>query len=236
MNKDTLDKNLESELESEKEIRSREIKSFARRISKSLSERKKYLLREILPNYKFCLDKLDADSKVYLEIGFGMGENLINLAEKNKNDKNKFFIGAEVYLNGVVAVVSKLEELVGLKNIFLHPDDVNYLFDEIPDNFLEGVYILFPDPWTKNRQKKKRLMNDDRILKIKNKIKNNGYLIFASDIIDYFESVKISLLKSDFLESDIKPHLEGYRETKYHRKAVLENRIPNFICVTKNIE
>jgi release factor glutamine methyltransferase len=215
--------------------KSREIKSFARRISKSLSSRKKYLLSEILPNYRFCLDKLDANSKVYLEIGFGMGENLINLAERNKDDKNKFFIGAEVYLNGVVAVISKLEEL-GLQNIFLHPDDVNDLIDEIPDNFLEGVYILFPDPWTKNRQKKKRLMNDDRILKIKNKIKDNGYLIFASDIIDYFENVKISLLKSGFSESDIKPHMEGYKETKYHRKAVIEKRIPSFICVAKNIK
>lgn len=209
-----------------------EIKSFARRISKSLSGRKKYLLKNVLPNYKFSLDRLNKESKIYLEIGFGMGENLINLAEKYRSDKNKFFIGAEVYLNGVVAVISKLEEL-NLENVFLHPDDVNNLFEEIPNNFLENVYILFPDPWPKNRQKKKRLINDNRIVKIKSKIKNGGYLIFASDIKDYFEDVKTKLLENDFVESDMKSHMEHYKETKYHKKALLENRIPNFICVRK---
>lgn len=209
-----------------------EIKSFARRISKSLSDRKKYLLKEVLPNYKFHLDKLTPDSKIYLEIGFGMGENIINLAEKYSDDKNKFFVGAEVYLNGVVAVISKIEEM-NAKNVFLHADDVNDLFDEIPDNFLESVYILFPDPWPKNRQKKKRLINDNRVEKIRSKIKNGGYLIFASDISDYFEDVKITLLKNGFIESILEPHMEHYKETKYHKKALLENRIPSFICVRK---
>ena len=47
--------------------------------------------------------------KTSLEIGFGSGENLLNLIDKA--DINRHFIGCEPYLNGLASFILKLNLL-----------------------------------------------------------------------------------------------------------------------------
>lgn len=207
-------------------------KTFARRVGKSLTAGNKDALSNILPRFLFSQSKIQAMAytKIYLEIGFGMGEHLLNQMSINRDS---FYIGSDVYLNGVAGFLRKAADN-GLSNYQIWPDDVDLLFDKLPDNSLEGIYILFPDPWPKRRHIRKRLLNETRLIILKNKLKNGGSLYFASDINDYFDSV-VTIINKDrsftiLNESYNIPH-EGYIETNYHQKALRQGRVPKFLHI-----
>lgn len=165
---------------------------------------------------------------IILEIGVGMGEHFVHQAAKNPNI---FFIGVEVYLNGIANVL-KLAIQQNVSNFLLWPDDLDLIINYLPDKQLDGIYILFPDPWPKNKQRKKRIFNIQRLAILQDKLKDGGFLSFASDIPDYFSaSLKLIINNKNFslqeAEDFSKPH-SNYITTKYHSKAINEGRTANF--------
>ncbi len=205
-------------------------KTFSRRSGKTLTDLSKKTLEEFLPIYLYSSEKFNQSNykKTFLEIGFGMGEHFISQVT---NNSDSLLIGAEVFINGVARTLKLLKNLQ-VTNFLIWPDDVDIFFEQIPDNSLDGVYILFPDPWPKRKNINKRLVNSKRLEIIKRKLKNDGFISFASDIEDYFLAVQ-KLLKDDSILSlknedfDI-PH-DGYITTKYHLKAKKEEREAKFI-------
>lgn len=205
-------------------------RTFARRIGKRLSDQNKELLANVLSKHLFSKELLafNDNQKKYLEIGFGMGEHLFNQVTLNPAN---LYIGVEVYLNGVANFL-KLVAKSQNDNFLIWPDDLDIILKDIPNCSLQGVYVLFPDPWHKRRYMKKRLMNKERLELLKLKLKIGGFIAFASDIEDYFENVKKLFLEdkeliiqnTDFLT----PH-EGYIITKYHQKSIKENRKAQFL-------
>jgi release factor glutamine methyltransferase len=204
-------------------------KTFARRIGKRLSDYNKELLTQILPKYEFSNKMFTSSSKQkkFLEIGFGMGEHLFHQATLNPES---LYVGAEVYLNGVANFL-KLITQENHNNFLIWPNDLDMMVQDIPDNSLDGIYILFPDPWHKRKYLKKRLVNKDRLNIFKLKLKHGGFIDFASDIEDYFEDVKKLFAQDNQLiinSNFLIPH-EDYIATKYHQKAIKENRLVQFL-------
>ena len=204
-------------------------KTFARRIGKRLSDCNKELLAKVLPKYEFSSKRFVSNAKKtkILEIGFGMGEHLFHQSTLNPDI---LYVGVEVYLNGVANFL-KLITQTNNDNFFIWPNDLDMMLQDIPDHSLDGIYILFPDPWHKRRYLKKRLVNQDRLNIFKLKLKQGGFIDFASDIEDYFEDVKKLFTQDNQLiinTNFLVPH-EGYVTTKYHRKAIKENRLVQFL-------
>ncbi|MCZ6896917.1 MAG: bifunctional peptide chain release factor N(5)-glutamine methyltransferase PrmC/tRNA (guanosine(46)-N7)-methyltransferase TrmB [Rickettsia endosymbiont of Ixodes ricinus] len=207
-------------------------RSYARRIGKSLSGVQQNLLDNELPKYLFSKEKLESEKhKVFLEIGFGMGEHFINKARLNPD---ALFIGVEVYLNGVANVL-KLASEQNITNFLLFPNNLDLILNDLPNNSLDGIYILFPDLRIKNKQKKKRIFNKERLKILQDKLKDNGNLVFTSDIENYFYEA-IELIKQngsfEIMNKDdyLKPH-DNYVMTKYHQKAIKANRTPKFMIL-----
>lgn len=124
----------------------------------------------------------------------------------------------------------KIEEV---ENVLLWPDDVDLVLDKIKIRLAE-LYILFPDPWPKKNQKKRRIINQDRIEILVQMLEGNFY--FASDIEDYFQQVEDLVTKVPELKiiySGDKPY-EGYVKTKYHQKAENEGRKVQYLIAEKN--
>ena len=46
-----------------------------------------------------------------------------------------------------------------IKNIRIFPDDVNLLFPFIKDETFSRIFVLYPDPWPKNRNENRRMIN-----------------------------------------------------------------------------
>jgi release factor glutamine methyltransferase len=205
-------------------------RSYARRIGKSLSSLQQNLLKNELPNYLFSPEKIKSEKrKIFLEIGFGMGEHFIHQAKTNSK---ALFIGVEVYLNGVANVL-KLAQEQNVTNFLLWSNNLDFILYELPNKILDGIYILFPDPWAKNKQKKKRILNQERLNILQSKLKTNGSFIFASDIEDYFnETLKLIQQNPNFQivnnNDYYQPH-DNYIITKYHQKAINEGRAAKFI-------
>ncbi len=199
-------------------------RSFARRICRGLSATGKGLLENALPEFSIELDNpyklIPPHSARFLEIGFGMGDNIVNMAIASPG---KYFIGAEPYKNGIVRVLRNIKEHE-LKNLLIWPDDVSLLLPALPDNSLNGIYVLFPDPWPKRRHQKRRLVNEDFILMLSQKLARECKLYFASDVKDYAEEVLRLLLCCKNLQASGSGALDSeYFSTKYHSKALEKN-------------
>ncbi|WP_028110428.1 tRNA (guanosine(46)-N7)-methyltransferase TrmB [Ferrimonas futtsuensis] len=124
------------------------------------------------------------EAPVVLEIGFGMGKSLVEMAAA---EPEKNFIGIEVHGPGVGACLMYAEEL-GVKNLRVYEHDaVEILGDCIPDASLDRVQLYFPDPWHKKRHHKRRIVQPEFIESVRNKLKMGGVFHMATDWEHYAE-------------------------------------------------
>jgi tRNA (guanine-N7-)-methyltransferase len=208
----------------------KKIKSFSRRVSKNLSKLSRQILTDNLPLYSYNEECFNHCNNLYIEIGCGTGEHLINQAILNPQNQ---YLGVEPYLNGIVRVLKDIE-INKINNIHLFADDIDLILDKIPMS--KGFYILFPDPWPKSKHIKRRLVNQDRLNLLIDKLNIGGIIYFVSDIQDYFDSVKELFEKSRSLKIESQLHHQPYPDyvqTKYHRKAIEEKRIVQFLLASK---
>lgn len=121
---------------------------------------------------------------VVLEIGFGMGKSLVEMA---KNAPDKDFIGIEVHRPGVGTCLAEAAEanLTNLR-VFEH-DAVEVLADCIADNSLHTVQLFFPDPWHKKRHHKRRIVQPEFVEKLRVKLQQGGVFHMATDWENYAE-------------------------------------------------
>lgn len=119
-----------------------------------------------------------------LEIGFGMGKSLVEMATASPE---KDFIGIEVHRPGVGACLADAAA-AHLSNIrvFEH-DAVEILQQCIPDESLSRVQLYFPDPWHKKRHHKRRIVQPDFVELIRKKLKRDGEFHMATDWEPYAE-------------------------------------------------
>jgi tRNA (guanine-N7-)-methyltransferase len=124
------------------------------------------------------------NNPVVLEIGFGMGASLVEMA-KNAPEKN--FIGIEVHLPGVGACLSAAHE-AGVNNLRVYEHDaVEILRDCIADESLDTVQLFFPDPWHKKRHHKRRIVQAEFVESLRSKLKMGGVFHMATDWENYAE-------------------------------------------------
>ena len=193
---------------------------FGRSKSRALSKSKKFFYinykKDFLVNFEQI--KLVKHKNFILEIGFGFGENLLFQATKHPEN---YFIGIDPFINGVANVVQKAKEL-NLNNISILDTPVQKVLDNFSDNLFSKVFVLFPDPWMKNKQKKRRLLNYLFLEKILKKMRTKSTLIFATDYQDYFNFVikEVSLLrkKIDTFKYSL-GNKHPIADTKYSNKA-----------------
>ena len=140
----------------------RRIRSFVRREGR-LTRGQDRALQELWPvmGVEFRDEMLDLaklfgrEAPVVLEIGFGMGKSLVEMAAAAP-EKN--FIGIEVHRPGVGACLTSAQE-AGITNLrlFCH-DAVEVLEHMIPNGSLSCLQLFFPDPWHKSRHHKRRIV------------------------------------------------------------------------------
>ena len=171
--------------------------------------------------------------KITLEIGFGSGENLYSLLVNNRND---YFIGCEPYLNGLAAFIAKIDEDL-YNRIKLFRYDVRILLSMLPENFLDNIFILFPDPWPKSRHQKRRIINNNNIDLLINSLKVNGIIYTATDVQGYFHTM---IKTFENCKKTIIVNKNSYRDrpdkiisTRYEKKAKEKKRTTFYLIAKK---
>lgn len=81
-----------------------------------------------------------------VEIGFGMGNSLIEQAETHPDTD---FIGIEVHSPGVGKLLDEVDKR-GLTNLRIYKEDALAVLEKcLPEGSLTTVQLFFPDPWPK---------------------------------------------------------------------------------------
>ena len=192
------------------------------------------LMETLLPTLAIDLEDplYDAQDQVWLEIGFGGGEHLAHQAALNPHVT---VIGAEAYLNGVAKLLSEVEAR-NLANVRIHYGDARVLLEKLPARSIDRVYLLYPDPWPKGRQNKRRFVNAENLAALHRILKPQGQFWFASDIADYgdwtLDHVTTSTLFT--VEGEGTQPFENWVQTRYEAKARREGRSTAYLRFQKS--
>ena len=155
---------------------------------------------------------------VVLEIGFGMGASLVEMAQAAPD---RDFIGIEVHRPGVGKLLHTMAEQ-RVDNIRAYCDDaVEVLQQCIPDASLAGVQIFFPDPWHKKKHNKRRLIQAEFVRLLASRLQDGAYLHCATDWQPYAEQ----MLEVLGAETSLRNSSEGYApKPDYRPLTKFENR------------
>ena len=97
------------------------------------------------------------------------------------------------------------------------------------------MFILFPDPWPKKRQTKRRLVTPALIRSLSRILRGGGELRFASDDMDYVRVALQMIVNNDsFIWTahraiDWRQRPTDWPETRYERKALSAGRKPAYL-------
>ncbi len=169
--------------------------------------------------------------EIHMEIGFGAGEHLAGLAERNPRIG---FIGCEPFVNGVAALLSKIEA-DGIANIRLYDDDVRQLMPLLPAAELKKIYILFNDPWPKTRHHRRRLTSSDTLDAFARLLVDGGDLQFASDHTEFAAWTLERFLNHPAFEwtvrtaDDWRSQPADWVATRYEEKALSRGATPAYL-------
>jgi tRNA (guanine-N7-)-methyltransferase len=210
---------------------------YGRSKGKKLRAHQSELMRDLAPRLQADLAALregglfEPGRELWLEIGFGGGEHLLARAAERPDVG---FIGCEPFVNGVAKLLAGIEAQ-GLANIRIHADDATALIEAAPDAAFSRVYLLYPDPWPKRRQQKRRFISIRNVESLARVLKPGGELRFATDIDDYAGWTLRHLLASSAFAwtaktaDDWRRPWEGWAPTRYERKARREGRASAYL-------
>ncbi len=161
------------------------------------------------------------DGPLVLEIGFGMGDSLVEMAAAAP-DSN--FIGIEVHRPGVGKLMHSMAAR-GVDNIRVYCHDaVEVLQNCVADQSLDRVQIFFPDPWHKKRHHKRRLIQPPFVDLLVSRLKPGAILHLATDWENYAEQMMEVLSANGELANsrppgEYAPRPESRPLTKFERRG-----------------
>ena len=198
----------------------KEVRSYVKRNSRLTDSHKSHLedhhgfLYTTLP-----LERLESARYVGLEIGFGTGDSLLDVA---KQHPDQLWVGVEVYEIGIASVIRQAKAQA-LENIILLNGDALLLTASSDQGLFDHVRIFFPDPWPKKKHHKRRLVNPENLDHFSSIIKPGGVLHFATDHLGYAEDCQLYLTEHPAF-GEVGYMLER-PETKFARKATEKGAI-----------
>ena len=225
---------------------------YGRRKGKPIKESRQKLLEELLPKVAFPRPKegeiTDVASvfgikprEVWLEVGFGGGEHVAELA---KLYPNVGIIGAEPFVNGVASLLAHLNgshmkqavhadlEAGRTDNVRIWPDDVRPLFPSFPDGCFERIFVLYPDPWPKARHAERRFINSRNLPEL-------ARMLSDTDVQAYAEwAVEQAMLSGLFAQVNANTAVPppDWVPTRYERKGLEAGRQPTYLIFRKKNE
>jgi tRNA (guanine-N7-)-methyltransferase len=214
---------------------------YGRRRGRPLRPGRKALCAELLPQFAFALPAsgvFDPQAlygplprPTWLEIGFGGGEHLAAQAESRPQTG---FLGCEVFENGIARLVAEIDRR-RLANIRIFADDARLLLAALPPASVDRVFVLFPDPWPKERHKKRRLISSETFDRLAAAMRDGAELRLATDDEDYLAWMLERATTHPAFEwtargaSDWLRRPADWPPTRYEEKALARGRTPYFL-------
>lgn len=117
------------------------------------------------------------ENPIFIEIGMGKGDFIINNALNNPNIN---YIGIEKYDTVLVKAVNKAKKH-NLTNLKIFSMDASNLLDVFPKHSIDKIYLNFSDPWPKKRHAKRRLTHHSFLQSYYSILAQHGDIEFKTD-------------------------------------------------------
>lgn len=145
---------------------------------------------------------LAAPLRLVVEIGFGRGEFLLDLAAKNPDSA---FVGVEVSFKRTLKMARKLARS-GLRNVRLIEGRGQVVVKELlTPRSVHEMWINFSDPWPKERHADRRLLQSDFVNDVARALAPGSRLRVATDDVPYAEWIDRVLTEESPLENCFSP-------------------------------
>ena len=210
---------------------------YGRRSARRLRTRRREAVERALPGFRVDLppgeDAIDpaalfdgARSGIWLEVGFGAGEHLL---EQARLRPDAGFIGCEPFLDGVAKLVQTLDA-DGIGNVRIFMDDARLLLRRLPASCLHGAFVLFSDPWPKTRHHKRRFIDASTLGQIARAMAPGAELRIATDDRGYLVWILEHMQRASEFEwlarrpEDWRRRPLDWPATRYEQKAIAARR------------
>jgi tRNA (guanine-N7-)-methyltransferase len=175
------------------------------------------------------------EAPLLLEIGFGSGQFLLNLARKRPGAN---VLGVEIHLPGIRKAEERLA-LGGQANVrFVRATAEQTLWALCRPESVHGLVINFPDPWPKSGHQQRRLLNERFLHLAATRLVAGAFLDVATDDPDYAAAIVTLLEQSPYFHSrlDVSSATEDNSRlrTKYELKALTEGRTCTYFYWLRN--
>jgi tRNA (guanine-N7-)-methyltransferase len=216
---------------------------YGRSRGKTLRAHHAGLVADLLPRLEVSPARLSSGAplfdflvrELWLEIGFGGGEHLVARARENPDVG---FIGCEPFVNGVAKLLAAIDQH-GLENVRVRAGDALELIETAPAASFSRIFLLYPDPWPKRRQNKRRLVSEAMIAELARVARPGAVLRFATDIDDYAGwTLRRFLASPDFVwqarrADDWRKPWQGWMATRYEAKARSAGRASAYLTFVR---
>jgi tRNA (guanine-N7-)-methyltransferase len=162
--------------------------------------------------------------QVWLEIGFGNGEHLLQQALDNPDIG---MIGCEPFINGVAALCVAIKAN-HVENIRIWPDDARLLMEKIKPESLDRLFLLHPDPWPKTRHHKRRFVQTETLDEFARLLKSGAEFRTATDHSD-LAAWMLGKLNAHPAFRQNAAGMEDGPETRYGQKGLKQGRPPVYL-------
>ena len=173
---------------------------------------------------------LAAPLRLVLEIGFGRGEFLIELA---RSAPGVAHLGVEISWKRVLRLARRLARSE-LRNIrLLNASGERVVAELLEPASLEAAWINFSDPWPKRRHQRRRLIQAPLVAVLAERLAPGGLLHVATDERAYAEHIDAVLAAEPRLENAYAPErwlreVPGRMPTAYELEWRAEGRALHF--------
>lgn len=203
---------------------------YGRRRGRALRAGQRALVETLLPQLRFGLPEDtpfdpralfgNAVRDIWLEIGFGGGEHLVYQAEMHRDCG---LLGSEVFEPGIARLLTDIANRQ-LGNVRLFVDDARLLVAALPPQSLGRAFILFPDPWPKERHKKRRIVSRETLDGLAAALRDDAELRVATDDPDYAQWIDERLAAHSDFALDPAARPGDWPPTRYELKAAAQGR------------
>lgn len=128
-----------------------------------------------------------------LEIEVGSGKGLFMLNESGRVP-GRNFLGNEIARKYCRFAAYRLAQKERTNAYMMSGDGLRMFREFLPDDCAMAVHVYFPDPWWKERHRRRRVMREPLITDIQRVLKPGGVFHFWTDVEQYFEET-VGLMK-----------------------------------------
>ena len=137
-----------------------------------------------------------------LEVEVGSGKGLFLVIASSERPQHNF-LGCEVAHKYARLAAARLARAGRVNAAVIDGDALQLFRERLPDACAVAVHVYFPDPWWKQRHRKRRVMKPTFLEDVERVLQPEGALHFWTDVKEYFDTTVALIFKATSLRGPL---------------------------------